>query len=201
VEASVLELELGARQSVANRARDQDLARPRHARYTRSNVHRQATELATRSLDLPHVEPAADLEPELTNPFSDRARAADRPHRLREGRQEAVARGVDLVAPEPLQLPPHARMMFLSKRAPALVPELGGPFRGAHDVREQDSGQQSFRLRQHRSVPGRMRPPRPRAAPPARRPGVGGVVLVPSLWYLYRVLKGKRAAFAEIEEA
>ena len=56
--------------------------------------------------------PARISSPSSTDAFADRAGAADRARRAVERREEAVAGGVDLVAPKPRELTTHDRVML-----------------------------------------------------------------------------------------
>ena len=64
-------------------------------------------ELAVVELALSGVQAGTEVEAELTDVGDDCLCAADRPRRPVEGREEAVARGVELLAAEAGELAPH----------------------------------------------------------------------------------------------
>src|SRR5204862_5693863 len=80
-------------------------------------------------LALADVNAGPDLQAELVHSLDDRLGAANRPGWAVEGREEAVAGGVPLLAPVPSQLAPHERVVPLEHLAPRAVSELGGPLR------------------------------------------------------------------------
>jgi hypothetical protein len=88
-------------------------------------VHRDAAELAVDPLALPGANSRADLDAERAHRIADRTRAADRSGRAVEGREEAVAGGVDFVAAEPRELAPNLGMVRLQEVAPGAVSQLG----------------------------------------------------------------------------
>ncbi len=69
-----------------------------------------------------------------------------RPRRAVEAGEEAVAGGVDLAAGKPNQLSAHQRVVLLEEFAPSAVPEFGQLRGGAHDVGEQDGGENAIGL-------------------------------------------------------
>src|SRR4029077_13095365 len=93
-----------------------------------------------------------------TAPAGPRALAEGRrtPHRACgpvEGREEAVARRVNLPAAEAAQLLAYGGVVPLEQGAPGAVAEPGGVLRGAHDVGEQHRGQHAVVV-DHRARPG-----------------------------------------------
>ena len=61
-----------------------------------------------------------------------------------EGRQEAVAGGIDLAPTEPCELLAHDGVVLVEEGAPTGVTELGGAGGGADDVGEEDGGEPSI---------------------------------------------------------
>ena len=86
-------------------------------RDPRADVDREPGDVVRLHLDLAGVDARPDLEPELADRVADRERAADRPRRAVECREEPVAGRLDLVAAEPLELPPGHPVMLVEQRA------------------------------------------------------------------------------------
>jgi hypothetical protein len=78
----------------------------------RSDVHRDASYLALAQLALAGVQAGADGHPHIGQRFADGARAADRVRGAVEGREETVARRVDLAAAEADEMPAHDRVVL-----------------------------------------------------------------------------------------
>jgi len=73
--------------------------------------------------------------------------AADRARRAVEGGEEAITCSVDLAPPEPLELAPNDGPVPLEQLAPTPIAELGGSFRRADDICEEDGGENAIGLR------------------------------------------------------
>lgn len=116
-------------------------------RHPRADVDGDAADLPVHLLALPCVEPGADLDPQLGNCAHDLMRAADRPRRPVEGREEAVPGSFDLDSPTLSQQPPNQRVVLLEEIVPTSVSELRRRRRRPDDVREQDRGQDAVAMR------------------------------------------------------
>src|SRR5205823_265730 len=95
-------------------------------RHSRRDVDSDPANILAASLHLAGVHTAADVETELTRGVPDRARALERPRRPIEGRKEAIARRLYLVASEAHELPTNDRVMAIEQVAPTSVAELAG---------------------------------------------------------------------------
>jgi hypothetical protein len=103
-------------------------------------VHREAANVVASEFDLTGVAPGADIQAEVADGCAERLGAADGPGGPVEGRQQAVAGGVDVAAPVPFDLPARQVIMLGEEIGPAGVAELGQPLGGPDDVGEQDGG-------------------------------------------------------------
>src|ERR671922_2330082 len=139
--AAVLEPDARARDEVFHGARHEHLTRPRRGDHPRGGVDGDAANLVRYQLALAGVQAGTDLEVERTKGIADCTRAANRPSRPVECREEAVAGRVHLAAAKALQPAPDERMVLLQERAPLTVAQLGGAFGGSHDVREEHGRQ------------------------------------------------------------
>ena len=111
---------------------------PRAARRDpRADHHREPRDLALVELALAGVDARADVEPELADALDDRLGAADRPRRAVEGREEAVAGRVLLLAAVARQLAADEGVVTLEQLAPGTVAELGRPRVEPDDVGEE----------------------------------------------------------------
>ena len=141
------ERDSGTRDEVDDGSRNEDLARFGAGLHARTDVHRDAHDRLATRLDLAGVQPGPDLQPERAQRIPNRRRAADRPGRTVERRQEPVARGVDLVSAEPRELLTHDPVVVSQQRSPTLVAELGGQLRRTDDVGEQHGRQHAVGVR------------------------------------------------------
>jgi len=98
-------------------------------------------------LDLTHVDAGPDLDTEPPHAGDGGLGAPDRLGGLIEGREEPVPRRVHLSAVEAFELPTDQRVMSADEPSPLLVTNLGGPLGRAHDVGEQDGGEETLRGR------------------------------------------------------
>ena len=135
------------RHQVLDGARDQHLTgrRPRPRRGRRC-VRRCRRPLSPISSHSPVCRPARTSIPSWRTPaviaWAQRMRA----RRSIEGRQKAVARGVDLAAAVAAELGPHQPVMTFEETAPAPVAQLGGALRRIDDVGEEHRGQDAIGL-------------------------------------------------------
>src|SRR5207245_2205715 len=134
VRPAILEPKPRASDEVLDRAGDQDLSGARLRRDARAGVHGDPRDLAVEQFALARVQPCAHLEPELTNVRDDRLRAADRPRRPVEAREEAVAGRVDLPAAIPHELLAHGTVMAHEQLAPGPVAKLDRTLARAGEV-------------------------------------------------------------------
>jgi hypothetical protein len=82
------------------------------------------------------VQAGPDCDPQPAQSLNERAGAANRPRRLLEGSEEAVAGGVDLTTPVLSKQPPDDRMVPLDELTPATVAQICCQLGRANDVRE-----------------------------------------------------------------
>ena len=103
-----------------------------------------------RGLDLAGVEPGTDLEAESADRLGDGTGTLDGPGRTVECGQGAVAGGLDVSAPEALELPLDQVSYRSSDSRHCRSPSSGQVFCGSHDVGEQDCHQDAI---EHRHRP------------------------------------------------
>src|SRR5919108_2971558 len=138
---SVLEPEGGAGDQLPERAGDQDLARTGQGREPGPRVDRHPAEPSAHDLGLADVDTGPDLDPERPNALNDRRCTANGLGRTVEGGEEAVAGGVDLPSPEPLELGSNDPVVACQELPPPPIAHLTGDLGRAHDVREQHRDQ------------------------------------------------------------
>ena len=141
VHAVVGELEPRSGDRVAERRRNEDLPRLPRAHHARADVDGEPSDLPLHQLDLADVQAGADLDPDLPDAVGDRARASDRVRGPVEPSEEPVPCGVELPAPESLQLRADDRVVPLDEGSPAKVAQIGRDLRRPHDVREEHGRQ------------------------------------------------------------
>jgi hypothetical protein len=98
------------------------------------------------------VESDPKLDPERPGGDDDVLGAADGPGRTVEGGHEAVAGGVDFLAPGSPQLVSHRLVVGIEQRPPAAITERGGTAGRIDDVGKQDGGEKTLGL--GRAFPG-----------------------------------------------
>src|SRR4051812_29625895 len=103
VHSTVFELDARAGDEILDGAGDEHLARPGERGHACTRVDGNAGDVAVVELALAGVEPGTNREPERHHAVADGGRAPDRASRAVEGREEAVAGRVDLVAAEALE--------------------------------------------------------------------------------------------------
>src|SRR6266571_203679 len=96
VKAAVRELQAGTGHQVLDRVRHQHFAAAGQRGDAGADVDGDATELGPHDLALARVQAGPDVEPELPDRRADLAGGPDAAGRAVEGREKAVARGVDL---------------------------------------------------------------------------------------------------------
>src|SRR5262245_42097891 len=101
--APVLEAELGSRDEVFHRRRDENLTGAGSRTDAVADVDCQAAELVADNLALPGVQSGANLETERRDRLPNRRRAPDCADRAIEGGEKAVACRVELPAAEPVE--------------------------------------------------------------------------------------------------
>ena len=74
-------------------------------------MHGDARQLRAKELRLSHVETGSDIDPQFPDRVGHPAGTADGIGRAREGREEPVARGIQLPPFEPFQLAAHDRVV------------------------------------------------------------------------------------------
>src|ERR1700716_2628595 len=94
----------------------------------------------------PRVDPGTDLQTQAAHLAYDRASTADAAGRPVEGRQEAVAGGINLTTAEPGELLTDDGVVAVEQIPPPPVAQRDCPLRGANDVSEHDRGQDPIRL-------------------------------------------------------
>src|SRR5919198_3481431 len=121
VDAALLERDSRARDEVLHRAGDEDLSRPRFGRHARPDVDCDPAGLVAVELALARMDPGAHLEAELADGTPHRAGTADRARGAVEAREDAVARGVDLLSSEACDLASDDDVVTLEEVAPREV--------------------------------------------------------------------------------
>src|SRR5437764_9771908 len=121
--AGIFEDEARARHEILDGRGDEHLRPIRDRRDPRTDVHRDPADLPVDRLDLTCVQPCADLDPEWANGLDDRLRAFDPTSRPIEGREEAVARRVDLCTTESAELLPDESVVSFQQVLPRPVTE------------------------------------------------------------------------------
>ena len=134
---------------------------PGHGEQASRDVDGDAADLLAGRLHLARVQAGADPQPEPVDGRHGGGRAAHPVGRGLEGREEAVARGVDLPAAVPLQLAPDGLVVPAHQGAPPTVAQLGRHVRGPHDVGEQHRPQLPGRPGAGRHPPVTGTPGRP----------------------------------------
>ena len=134
--AAILERDPGAGDEVLDGAGDEHLAGRRLRRDARA---RPAPRSRSASLRAARTRPCGRRRGSRARARAtssdDRARTVDRPRRPVEGGEEAVAGGVQLLAPEPRELAAHSRVVALEQLAPGLVAELAPRARSSRRCR------------------------------------------------------------------
>ena len=143
----ILESETASRHEVSHRPRHEDLRGGRQGAHPRADVDGDPPHLPVDRLDLSCVNAGSDLQTDIGHRLGDRLGAAHGASRPVERREELVACGVDLVAPEPPEERTHHAVMALHERAPARIAHLGCLRRRAHDVSEQHRGEHPVQIR------------------------------------------------------
>src|SRR4029453_18193260 len=93
--------------------------------HPRADVDGDPAHLPVDRLDLSCMNAGSGLETDCGHPLGDRLGDAHGASRPVERREEPVACGVDLVAPEPPEERTHYAVMALHERAPARIAHLG----------------------------------------------------------------------------
>src|SRR6266446_4491040 len=153
MDAVLHEAQARSRDQILQSAGDQHLARVRRGGHAGADVHGDAAHVVAPQLALAGVQAGADLEAERAHRLADGQRTAHRACGTVEGREEAVARRVNLPAAEAAQLLAYGGVVPLEQIAPGAVAEPRGVLRGAHDVGEQHRGQHAVVV-DHRARPG-----------------------------------------------
>src|SRR3990170_2515242 len=137
VPAGILEHEARAGHEILHRLGHEHLARSGERPDAGADVDGDATDVVAPPLDFARVQPSSDLDPEGAHGLGDRARASDRPGGSVEGREEAIAGGVDLAPPVAGQHRAHGRVVAGDQFVPPAIAERYGALGRADDVGEQ----------------------------------------------------------------
>src|SRR5215207_3967980 len=135
--AAVGEVDAGAGDEIADGTGDENLARVCDRGDARPDVHGDPGEVITAQLALTGVETGPNLEPEIAGTGRDGLGTVDGATGSVESGQEAVARGLDLLPAEPVQLMTDRRVVRVQQLVPALVASGSGTRSRLHDVGEQ----------------------------------------------------------------
>ena len=108
---------------------------------------RRAGNVVSSDLDLPAVDPDADVQRQRLDCLSDLHGAAHGPCTAIEAGQEAIANGLDLSALVLLEGCADNAVVLIEEVAPSPGTESGRSLGGAHDVGEQDGRQDYLSLR------------------------------------------------------
>src|SRR5215211_4510079 len=109
------ELNIGACDEIANRARHQNLACFREGGDASRDVNGYSADIIAFNLDLPGVHPAPDLEVERPNSLHYARGAAHCPRRAIEGRQEPITKCLHLSASEAHDFLPEQGIVTVEK--------------------------------------------------------------------------------------
>jgi len=131
MDAALHEAQARSRDQIFQSAGDQHLARVRRGGHAGADVHGDAAHVVAPQLALAGVQAGADIEAERAQRPADGQRTAHRACGTVEGREEAVARRVNLPAAEAAQLLAYGGVVPLEQVAPGAVAEPGGVLRGA----------------------------------------------------------------------
>ena len=132
---------------VLDRAGDNHLAGPCLRSHPRPDVHGDPAEAVANHLALPCVQARSNRDPEVLDGIPNRARAPYRPRRPVERGEEAVASNIGLVSTKPLELGTHQAIERFKQVTPAAIPEFCGLLGRAHDIHEENGGEQPVGLR------------------------------------------------------
>ena len=144
VRAEVLEPHVRAGHQISHGARHQHLAGAGLRHHAGTDVDRDPADLRPDHLDLAHVDAGPHLDAEALNVANHRLGAPDGLGGLVERGEEPIAGRVDLPPLEPLELPPHQRVVRARDLPPPLVTDLHCLVGRAHDVGEQHGGEQAL---------------------------------------------------------
>ena len=97
VDPALAKLDAGPGDQVCNRAGDENLTGRRRRGDACAGVDRDAADSAVDQLHLAGMDARADVDPQLLEATDDLQRAADRPGRPVERREESVSGTVDLI--------------------------------------------------------------------------------------------------------
>src|SRR5688572_15785486 len=147
VRAAIGEAKAGARHEILHGARYEHLSRLGDAGDARSNVHREASNLAADLLALAGMHAGADVDAEWPHRIADPERATDGACRAVERGEEAIAGRVDLPPSVAVQLPSDQIVVGLQDFAPTAITQLRDPLRRADDVGEEHRGEKAVDLR------------------------------------------------------
>src|SRR5829696_2365996 len=143
VGAAPLEPQAGPGHEVPDRPRDPDLAGGRSGGDAGPDVDAEAGDVVAEPLDLGGVDPDPDRKLEAGDGPPQRVRAAHGAGRPVERREQPVAGGDDLVAPEPCEIVAGEFGEAAKGLSPTCVAQALGEVRGADHVREQHRRQEA----------------------------------------------------------
>src|SRR4029079_19158459 len=137
VRTTVDQLQPGSCHEVTHCLGHEYLSATRQGTDSGPDVDGQSSEAAAwRHLKLAGVQSGTYGQPERRHRSDDRLSAADGSRRSVEPGEEAVAGRLDLLAPEPDQLPPDRGVMELDEVTPPCIADLDQAIRAADDVGE-----------------------------------------------------------------
>ena len=144
VRTAILEALARADRQVANRARQDDLARAGQAGHSGADVHREPADLLAHALALPRVQTGPDCDAHAPHRVDDRLRTYQRLCGSVERCEQTVPGCVDLLTAVPLQLAPSDAVVGVQDPAPRSISHRRGEICRPHDVGEQDRGDEPF---------------------------------------------------------
>jgi hypothetical protein len=147
VRASRFKMQARPCYQVLYRARNQYFTGLRERTNTRSNVHCDATELATRHFTLTRVDTRPYPDTQVLNRIYSRPGASNRPSRAIESSQETITGSIDLATTMTFKLLAYSVVVMTKKLFPSTVTNFRRKLGGADDIREEDSGEYAIGVR------------------------------------------------------
>src|SRR6266536_2785276 len=143
---SIVELDVGPRHEVFDRARDQYLGGPGKVADTLADVHRDAADVIASNLDFARMQADPHLEMYGRGRIADRARTTDRACRSVERGEETIPDHLHFAATESCQLMTDGGIVCIEELCPPAITERRGQFGGAHHISEHDGRENAVGL-------------------------------------------------------
>src|SRR5262249_54092624 len=140
VRTAILERDARTSDEVNDGSRDEHFAGTCLFHHARRQVHREATDVAAKQLELAGVEAAPHLEIQSSHGLGHGTRTLDRAGGSVERGERAVASSLDECSTESFDLVAHEGVEIVQDLVPAPVADLGGTLCRGHDIGEQHGG-------------------------------------------------------------